>query len=45
MQMIVQMLLLLPITSTVREQSSKWALGAGVLLVIGLSIYAFAFSG
>ena len=45
MQIIVQTLLLLPITSTVREQLGRWVLGGGVILVVGLVVYAFGFSG
>jgi hypothetical protein len=45
MQIIVQTLLLLPISSTVREQLARWVLGGGLLLVIGLVVYAFGYSG
>ena len=45
MQTIVQMLLLLPITATVRERLGAAALWIGCAVAVVLSIYEFAFGG
>lgn len=44
MQTIVQMLLLLPITYTVREHLGTWALWIGFGAAVVFSVYEFAFS-
>ena len=44
-QMIVQTLLQLTTVFAYRERLGTWALPIGLALAVGLSIYAFAFSG
>ena len=45
MTQIMPMVLQLPAVSACRERLDTWAVPIGFALVVGLSIYAFAFSG
>lgn len=44
-QMIVRMIMLMPTVSACRERLHPWAFPIGIAVAIGVSIYAFAFSG